>query len=73
MEKWSLDSLHSQPILTHYCDNAPDGEGKTVLRQDLGGGYVRCDLCGDKFLPPHEPGNPRYLLRLKHGSEAPTE
>ena len=71
MEKWSLDNQHSQPILTHYCELARSGEGNDALRQDLGGGYVRCDHCGDKYLPPLEPGNPRYILRLRHSSEAP--
>ena len=71
MERWSLDTQHSQPILTHYCDDARAGEGNDALRQDLGGGYVRCDRCGDKYLPPHEPGNPRIILRMKHSSEAP--
>lgn len=71
MEKWSLDLHHSQPILTHYCELARPGEGNSALRQDLGGGYVRCDRCGEKYLPPHEPGNPRYILHLKPSSEAP--
>ena len=71
MDKWFLDTQHSQPILTHYCEKAKPGEGNSALRQDLGGGYVRCDHCGDKFLPPNEPGNPRVILRLKHSSEAP--
>lgn len=71
MEKWSLDTQHSQPILTHYCELARPGEGSGELRQDLGGGYVRCNRCGEKFLPAQEPGNPRYILRLRHSSEAP--
>jgi hypothetical protein len=71
MEKWSLDTQHAQPILTHYCDKARSGDTNDALRQDLGGGYVRCDRCGDKFLPPSAPGNPRYIFHLKHSSEAP--
>jgi len=71
MEKWSLDTQHSQPILTHYCEHANSGESNNALRQDLGGGYVRCDRCGDKYLPPQEPGNPRYILRIKPSAEAP--
>lgn len=71
MEKWSLETQHSQPILTHFCELARPGEGNGALRQDIGGGYVRCERCGDKYLPPHEPGNPRYILRFKHSSDAP--
>ena len=71
MEKWTIDSRHSQPILTHYCDNARPGEGNEALRQDIGGGYVRCDRCGEKYLPAHEPGNPRLILHLKSSSDAP--
>jgi hypothetical protein len=71
MEKWILDAHHSQPILTHYCDLAQPGDGGHALRQDLGGGYVRCDLCGEKYLPPPEPGNPRYVFRVRPSDEAP--
>lgn len=71
MEKWVLDTQHSQPILTHYCENVRSGDSSGALRQDLGGGYVRCDHCGDKYLPAQEPGNPRYIFRVKHSSEAP--
>jgi len=71
MENWFLDSQHSQPILTHYCEAVRPGDGNGPLRQDLGGGYIRCERCGDKFLPPQEPGNPRYILHLRHISEAP--
>ena len=71
MEKWTIDSQHPQPILTHYCDNARPGEGNGALRQDLGGGYIRCDRCGEKYLPAQEPGNPRLILHLKPSAEAP--
>ncbi|HLJ57127.1 MAG TPA: hypothetical protein VKT77_18965 [Chthonomonadaceae bacterium] len=71
MEKWTLDTQHAQPILTHFCDHAQADNDDHALRQDLGGGYVRCDRCGEKYLPPYEPGNPRYILRLRPSTEAP--
>ena len=73
MTKWSLDTQHSQPILTHYCELALNSDGNDVLRQDLGGAYVRCDRCGEKYLPAQEPGNPRIILRYRPISEAPAD
>lgn len=73
MEKWQLETKNLQFILTHYCAHLRPGDGSSVLRQDIGGGYVRCDRCGEKYLPEHQPGNPRLLLRLKPQEEAPTK
>lgn len=65
MGRWVIESKGYQQSLFHYCDNAAFNDTSDILRQDLGGGYVRCDRCAEKFLPPSEPGNPRLLLRLK--------
>lgn len=71
MVKWTLDTHHAQPILTHYCEFANNGDNSSALRQDLGGAYVRCDRCGEKYLPAQEPGNPRLILRYRPQAEAP--
>jgi hypothetical protein len=65
MDNWTLDIRGSQLVLTHYCEAARPTDGNDILRQDIGGGYIRCERCGGKFLPTQEPGNPRLLLRLK--------
>lgn len=69
MGRWIIETRGWQQILTHYCDRARPNDGSDTLRQDIGGGYVRCERCGEKFLPTEEPGNPRLLLRLKSESE----
>jgi hypothetical protein len=69
MEKWVIETQGFQLILTHYCDAARPNDGSDILRQDIGGTYVRCERCGDKYLPASEPGNPRLLLRVKSPSE----
>ncbi len=65
MEKWTVETQGAQRILTHVCASARPNDTADVLRQDIGGGYIRCERCGDKFLPEQEPGNPRLLLRLR--------
>ncbi|HLK56884.1 MAG TPA: hypothetical protein VKU00_09980 [Chthonomonadaceae bacterium] len=65
MEKWTLDTQRAQHVLIHYCEAARASDSNDILRQDIGGGYVRCTRCGEKFLPTQEPGNPRLLLRLQ--------
>ncbi len=65
MSRWVIESKGAQKVLFHYCDNASFHDNSDILRQDLGGGYVRCDRCSEKFLPASEPGNPRLLFRLK--------
>ena len=65
MEVWTLDIRGSQRVLTHYCEADSSSDSNEILRLDIGGGYIRCERCGDKFLPDQEPGNPRLLLRLK--------
>jgi hypothetical protein len=71
MGRWVIEKKGWQQILTHYCDHCRPNESSNALRQDIGGGYVRCEKCEEKFLPAEEPGNPRLLLRLK--SEAETQ
>ncbi len=73
MERWIIEVQGSHRILTHYCQHARSNEGSETLRQDIGGGYVRCDRCGEKFLPEEEPGNPRLFLRVKVTNEAPAD
>lgn len=65
MGRWSLEQSGSQPVLTHYCEQARPSDRNDVLRQDIGGGYVRCERCGEKFLPEKQPGDPRLILRLQ--------
>jgi hypothetical protein len=61
---WTIETLGTQTVLTHRCDAARPGDGSDLLAQDLGGSYVRCSRCGEKYLPDQQPGNPRLLLRL---------
>lgn len=62
---WKLENRAGQTVLIHFCLHASKKTTEqTALHQDIGGGYVRCQLCGEKFLPPHHPGNPRLMLRL---------
>lgn len=70
MGRWVIETRGWQQVLTHYCDHARHNDSNEALRQDIGGGYIRCDRCGEKFLPTEEPGNPRLLLRLKSNEEA---
>jgi len=69
MGRWVIEMRGWQQILTHYCGHARPNDTADVLRQDIGGGYVRCERCGEKYLPAEEPGNPRLLRRLKHVAE----
>ncbi len=65
MGRWVIEAKGTQQVLFHYCDIASYQDNSDILQQDLGGGYVRCERCAEKFLPASEPGNPRLLLRLK--------
>lgn len=65
MGQWTIETQSWQQILTHYCDSARPNDTADILRQDIGGGYVRCERCGEKYLPTEQAGNPRLLLRLK--------
>lgn len=64
MSNWTIETLGTQTVLTHHCEAARPSDGSDLLSQDIGGGYVRCSRCGDKYLPDRLPGNPRLLLRL---------
>ncbi len=65
MGRWAIERHGSQEILVHDCDRAAHDDTNKVLHQDIGGGYIRCDRCGEKYLPPEEPGNPRLLFCYK--------
>lgn len=65
MAIWEVETQAGQPVLTHACGRALPHDGTGIMHQDIGGGYFRCERCGEKYLPPESPGNPRYLLRLK--------
>ena len=69
MEQWTVEMQGKQPILTHFCAAARPNDTNDVLRQDIGGGYVRCERCKEKYLPTEEPGNPRLMFRLKRAEE----
>lgn len=73
MEHWIIEYRSRQPILTHNCDHARPDDTSAVLRQDIGGGYVRCGRCNDKFLPPYEPGSTHLLLSIRPALEAPVD
>jgi hypothetical protein len=65
MGQWHIETRAYQQILIHHCDKARSGENSDPMHQDIGGGYVRCDRCGEKYLPAAEPGHQRLLLRLR--------
>lgn len=65
MGRWVIEAKGTQQVLFHYCDGAYQHDNSDILRQDLGGGYVRCDRCSEKFLPSNDAGTPRLLFRLK--------
>lgn len=65
MGQWTIETRAWQQILIHDCDKARSGESSDALRQDIGGGYVRCNRCGEKFLPSAQTGHERLLLRLR--------
>lgn len=64
MGRWTIEDRAWQQILTHYCDHARAGDSNQVLRQDIGGGYIRCERCGGTYLPDMTPGNRRLLMRV---------
>jgi hypothetical protein len=65
MANWTIETCLLHRVLIHACPSALPGDTAHILRQDIGGGYVRCDRCGDKFLPPTDPGDARLILRLQ--------
>jgi DNA-directed RNA polymerase subunit RPC12/RpoP len=69
MGRWQIETRAWQQILTHTCERARAGDTAEQLRQDIGGGYIRCERCGEKFLPETEPGHARLLLRLLRSEE----
>lgn len=71
MERWVSETQGHQEILTHNCPAATSVDSSHTLSQDIGGGYVRCSRCNDKYLPEPEPGNPRLLLRFRSCEETP--
>ena len=74
MGQWKIETRAWQQILTHTCDRARAGDTADQLCQDIGGGYVRCERCGEKYLPVTEPGHSHLLLRLQRADDiaAPT-
>ena len=73
MGRWSMETRNWQQVLTHICDEAQPADRNDILRQDIGGGYVRCQRCGEKYLPDEMPGNPRLLLRLEQKLAVPVQ
>ena len=67
MGQWSIENRAWQEVLTHSCDHLRNGDTNQILRQDIGGGYIRCDRCGETYLPEATPGNTRLLLRIQAG------
>ncbi len=65
MSSWNLEIRGTQAVLSHSCEAARPSDGNDLLCQDIGGGYVRCSRCGEKYLPEQMPGNPRLLLVLE--------
>ena len=71
MGRWIIETRAGQQMLTHSCDCYRHRDTNQVLRQDIGGGYVRCDRCGESFLPDTLPGNPRLLMCLRDSNDTP--
>ena len=71
MSKWITEKQNNQQVLTHYCAASQPHDTGAILKQDIGGGYVRCPRCGDKFLPEMDMASPRLVMRLLPESEAP--
>lgn len=65
MGRWQIEYRAWQQVLTHYCDHLRNNDSNQVLRQDIGGGYIRCERCGKSYLPEAAPGNPRLLLKIQ--------
>jgi DNA-directed RNA polymerase subunit RPC12/RpoP len=70
MGRWQIETRAWQEILTHTCERARAGDTAEQLRQDIGGGYIRCERCGEKYLPDTAPGHVRLLFRLQRADEA---
>jgi hypothetical protein len=64
MSNWTIETMGTQSVLTHHCEAVRPNDSSDLLSQDIGGGYVRCARCGEKYLPDRVAGNPRLLLRL---------
>lgn len=69
MGRWEIKDRAWQQVLTHYCDNLRAGDTNQLLRQDIGGGYIRCERCGESYLPEAVPGNPRLLMKIVPNSQ----
>ena len=65
MGQWSIENRAWQQVLTHNCEHLRNGDSSQILRQDIGGGYIRCERCGETYLPDTSPGNSRLLLRVQ--------
>jgi hypothetical protein len=72
MERWTIETESYQHILTHHCNKLLPGDDANIIRRDIGGGYVRCERCGEKYLPDSIPGSPRLMFRVRK-SEDPAE
>ena len=70
MGQWTIENRAWQQVLTHSCGHLRAGDSNQVLRQDIGGGYVRCERCGETYLPDTAPGNPRLLMRIQREDPA---
>jgi hypothetical protein len=70
MEHWKIEMQNYQHILTHFCEKALPSDGASIIRQDIGGGYVRCERCGEKYLPESSPGGPRLMFRVEKAEDA---
>ena len=64
MGQWITEKQNNQQVLTHLCAAAHRDDTGAILTQDLGGGYVRCPRCGEKFLPEMDIASPRLVMRL---------
>jgi hypothetical protein len=64
MGRWCIENRTGQQVLTHYCSQLRGNDSNQILRQDIGGGYIRCERCKESYLPEAVAGNPRLLLRV---------
>lgn len=70
MGRWSIENRAGQQVLTHYCSHLRGNDSNQILRQDIGGGYIRCERCKESHLPETVAGNPRLLLRVMFYEQA---
>jgi hypothetical protein len=68
MERWTIENRGFQQVLTHSCDKFRPMDTSEVLHLDIAG-YVRCQRCGEEYVPSAAPGEGNILLRLQFDTD----